>query len=166
MDPNFKEKERLEGLGDAPPGYSRMMKTRVGDDDNYMIWMRGKHEISIVNTYDFSARHINNFWNYRGRDVNAVAAAIDPEASRLVGIGFMPGAGEVQTIHVYDGGDGVSIFEGYDILPEGTINFLNNSSRSLALLRGQCTRGCLLFGWSRGKEIRIRRCLLGCNVLR
>lgn len=119
MDPNFMEKERLEGLGDAPPGYSRMIKTRVGDDDNYMIWMRGKHEISIVNTYDFSARHINNFWNYRGREVNAVAAAIDPEASRLVGIGFLPGAGEVQTIHVYDGGDGVSIFEGYDIIPEG-----------------------------------------------
>lgn len=119
LDPKFVEKERLEGLDDPVPGYFRMIKTRVGDDDNYMIWMRGRSEISIVNTFDFSARHINNFWNYRGRDANAVAAAIDPDATRLVGIGFLPGSGEVQTIHVYDGGDGVSIFEGYDVLPEG-----------------------------------------------
>ena len=118
LDEDFSEKERLEGLDDPTPGYYRMIKTRTGDDDNYILWMRGRSEISIVNTFDFSARHINNFWNYRGEEANAVAAAMDADASRLVGIGFLPGGNEVQTIHVYDGGDGVSIFEGYDILPE------------------------------------------------
>lgn len=83
-----------------------------------MIWMRGESEVSIVNTLEFSARHINNFWNYKGVDARAIAAAIDADATRLVGIGFLPGSNETQTIHVYDGGDGVSIFEGYDVLPE------------------------------------------------
>ena len=95
-----------------------MIQTRVGDDDRYMIWLRGESEISIVNTREFSARHINNFWNYKGVDAKAIAAAIDAEATRLVGIGFIPGSNETQTIHIYDGGDGVSIFEGFDVLPE------------------------------------------------
>lgn len=118
LDQNFAEKERLEGLGDPVPPYFRMIQTRVGDDDRYMIWFRGESEISIVNTVEFSARHINNFWNYRGVDAKAIAAAIDADATRLVGIGFLPGSNETQTIHVYDGGDGVSIFEGFDVLPE------------------------------------------------
>lgn len=94
LDQNFAEKERLEGLGDPVPPYFRMVQTRVGDDERFMIWFRGEAEISIVNTMDFSARHINNFWNYRGVDARAIAAAIDSDATRLVGIGFLPGSNE------------------------------------------------------------------------
>jgi len=59
-----------------------------------MIWFRGESDISIVNTGEFSARHINNFWNYKGVDAKGIAAAIDADATRLVGIGFLPGSNE------------------------------------------------------------------------
>ena len=64
LDPNFCEKERLQGLNDPIPPYFRMIQTRVGDDKKFIIWFRGESEISIVNIAEFSARHINNFWNY------------------------------------------------------------------------------------------------------
>lgn len=78
--------------------------------------MRGRSDLSIVSTESFSARHIHNFWNYRGKDALAIAVAVDNLASGIVGIGMFQN--EVQTIHVYDGGDGVSIFEANDIIPE------------------------------------------------
>ncbi len=78
--------------------------------------MRGTSDLSIVSTESFSARHINNFWSYRGKEVTAIAVGVDSIASAIVGLGLF--SGEVQTLHVYDGGDGVSIFETYDVIPE------------------------------------------------
>jgi hypothetical protein len=158
LDQDFKEKERLEGLNDQPPGYYKVIKTRTSGDDNYILWLRGQSEISVVNTLDFSARHINNFWNYRGKDMKAQVAALDTNATKLVGIGFDM-AENLQTIHVYDGGDGVAIFEGYDVIPEGKAIF--KSSRRLALFGDFDRWGCVLHGRSPREELRVRRCLFG-----
>lgn len=136
LEPDFKERERLEGLNDQIPGYFKLMKSRTGEDDSYMIWLRGVSDISIINTMDFSARHINNFWNYRGEDARGLAAALDKGATKLVGLGYMPGRQEYQTVHVYDGGDGVSIFEADDLIAEG--NFFKSYlkfSRDLVMFR-------------------------------
>lgn len=124
LDPEFKERERLEGLNDPVPGYFKMLKTRTAEDDSYIVWMRGVSEISIVNTMDFSARHINNFWNYRGEDARGLAVALDKNATKLVGLGYLPGGRDLQTVHVYDGGDGVSIFEAHEVIPDGKFQLL------------------------------------------
>lgn len=77
--------------------------------------------MSIVALSDFSARHIHNFWNFKGNHANAISVAISSDARKVVGIGFInsrkiPGQ-KIDTIHVYDGGDGVSIFEAQEIHP-------------------------------------------------
>lgn len=53
------------------------MKTRVTDDDYHFLWVRGDHDLSIVDARDFSAKHIHNFWNFKGQNSNAVAIALD-----------------------------------------------------------------------------------------
>lgn len=70
----------------------------------------------MVDVSDFSARHIHNFWNFRGENAKASAIAIDSSAAKVVGIGFIEGQVDSQTIHVYDGRDGVTAFEAADIL--------------------------------------------------
>lgn len=80
-----------------------------------MIWLRGPSEVSIVDISDFSARHIHNFWNFKGAYSKAVSVAMDSAAIKLVGIGFLDYPTEIQTVHVFDGGDGVSIFEAQEI---------------------------------------------------
>lgn len=80
-----------------------------------MIWLRGPSEVSIVDISDFSARHIHNFWNFKGAYSNATAVAMDAESIKLVGLGFLDYPTEIQTVHVFDGGDGVSIFEAREI---------------------------------------------------
>jgi len=118
LDQEFNEIERLEGLGDPVPPYRHLIRTRVGEDDRYMCWLRGESEVSIVNIEEFSARHINNFWMFAGKPVKAVCVGVDVFATKLCGIGFLPNSGELQTIHVYDGGDDVSVFEATEMLPE------------------------------------------------
>lgn len=149
LDPQFQEKERLEGLNDPVPGYFKYIKTRTAEDDSYMIWNRGVSEISIVNTMDFSARHINNFWNYRGEQARGIATALDRGATRLVGLGYIPGRTELQTVHVFDGGDGVSIFEAADLIPDGNIPFLIRSC-CLAMLGDLKGGRRVLYGRSAG----------------
>ena len=99
------------------------MKTRVSEDDRHIIWIRGPSEISLVDTRDFSARHIHNFWNFRGENSKGTVVAIDPTASKVVGIGFIENPGGYQTMHVYDGTDGVTAFEASDVIPEGKKNY-------------------------------------------
>jgi hypothetical protein len=94
------------------------MRTRVSDDQNYFLWMRGESDVSIVDSGDFSARHIHNFWNFRGENALAAAVALDSSATKVVGIGFIQGESDIQTVHVYDGRDGVTAFEAADILDE------------------------------------------------
>ena len=84
-----------------------------------MVWLRGQHQLSIVNTHDFSARHIHNFWNFNGSHAHATAVAINAQASKIAGIGFIPQEDHsIQTVHVFEGGDGVSIFEAAEIHPD------------------------------------------------
>lgn len=80
-----------------------------------MIWLRGPSEVSIVDIGDFSARHIHNFWNFKGSFSKATTVAMDADANKLVGLGFLEYPNEIQTVHVFDGGDGVSIFEAREI---------------------------------------------------
>lgn len=115
---SWSEKKRITGIGAGSPGYFKFMKTRVADDDKNFLWLRGKHDLSIVDSRDFSAKHIHNFWNFRGENSNAVAVALDSQAQKVVGIGFVEGKSDIQTIHVYDGRDGVTAFEAADILEE------------------------------------------------
>jgi hypothetical protein len=115
LDRNLNEKQRLSGSGAGDPDYYRLIKTRCADDEDHMIWLRGASEISIIDIEDFSARHIHNFWNFKGKHAFATAAALDNTGSKLVGIGFLDYPKEIQTIHVFDGGDGVSIFEAREI---------------------------------------------------
>ena len=117
MDDNFNEKQKLEGLGNPVPSYHRVMKTRTGDDDDYMVWLRGGSDVSIVNTQEFQARHINNFFAYRDRDVRALAAAIDRDATKLVGIGYLPYEDNRQTVHVYSGLNEAAVYDGDRIIP-------------------------------------------------
>ena len=119
LDPKFHEKERLQGLSHQSPDYFKSIRTRTGVDNKYLLWLRGQSDLSIVNLEEFSARHVNNFWNYKGKNMRALVGAINNEATKLVGIGCLPRSPHVQTIHVYDGGEGVSIFEGKDIIPQG-----------------------------------------------
>jgi hypothetical protein len=80
--------------------------------------MRGPSSISLVETSNFSAKHIHNFWNFRGVESNGIVAAIDPEATKAVGIGEIDApSGLYQTVHVFDGKDGVTAFEASDIVP-------------------------------------------------
>ena len=74
---SWTEKKRISGIGQGCPGYFRFMRTRVSDDDQNFLWLRGKHDLSIVDARDFSAKHIHNFWNFRGENSNAVAVALD-----------------------------------------------------------------------------------------
>ena len=74
--------------------------------------------MSIVSAEDFSARHIHNFWNFRGQDAMGAVVALDSMATKVVGVGFLEGEEGVQTVHVYDGRDGVTAFEAADILEE------------------------------------------------
>jgi hypothetical protein len=91
LSPEFEELERLEGTNDLLPGYYRAIKTRTSEDEKFILWMRGKSDLSIVSTESFSARHIHNFWNYRGKDCNAIAVAVDNKASAIVGLGMLQG---------------------------------------------------------------------------
>lgn len=81
-----------------------------------MVWMRGPSSISLVETSNFSAKHIHNFWNFRGVQSNGLVVAIDPDATKAVGIGEVNSPGLYQTIHVFDGNDGVTAFEANDIV--------------------------------------------------
>ena len=98
--------------------YYRLIKTRVSDDEEHLLWLRSQSEISIVNIANFSARHIHNFWNFKGTHARATAVGLDSTGTKLAGIGFIESPHEIQTIHVFDGGDGVSIFEADEIHPE------------------------------------------------
>lgn len=102
--------------------YYKLIKTRVSEDNNHLLWLRSKHEVSIVTFHDFSARHIHNFWNFKGAYANATSVIISSDAKKVAGIGFVrvsqSSVSQIQTIHVYDGGDGVSIFEANEIHPE------------------------------------------------
>jgi hypothetical protein len=83
-----------------------------------MVWMRGPSSISIVELPTFSAKHIHNFWNFRGVESQGMVVAIDPEALKAVGIGQVESEQKVyQTIHVFDGNDGVTAFEANDVVP-------------------------------------------------
>ena len=95
------------------------MRTRVSEDDRHLVWMRGESDISLVDITDFSARHIHNFWNFRGENAKGTVVAIDPKATKVVGIGFIENPKGYQTMHVYDGSDGVTAFEANDIIPDG-----------------------------------------------
>jgi hypothetical protein len=88
---NWVERKRIAGIGQSVPNYFRFMKTRVSDDTNYFLWMRGESDVSIVDVSDFSARHIHNFWNFRGENAKAAAVALDSSATKVVGIGFIEG---------------------------------------------------------------------------
>ena len=48
----------------------------------------------------------------------ATCTAIDNNATRIAGIGFIEHPVEFQTIHIYDGSDAVTIFETNDVDPE------------------------------------------------
>ena len=81
-----------------------------------MVWMRGPSSISLVETNNFSAKHIHNFWNFRGVQALGQVVAIDPDATKAVGIGMVDGPTMYQTVHVFDGNDGVTAFEANDIV--------------------------------------------------
>lgn len=117
-DKSWVERKRIAGIGSEVPGYFRFMRTRVSDDTNYFLWARGESDISIVDASDFSARHIHNFWNFRGQNAKAATVALDSSATKVVGIGFIEGQNDIQTMHVYDGRDGVTAFEAADILDD------------------------------------------------
>lgn len=116
MSQDFKVISRLEGSGGPVPEHFKQIKTRSSENEDYILWLRGPSEVSIVSTESFSARHIFNFWNYKGRDALGMAVAVDNMASAIVGIGNI--SEDCQTIHVYDGGDAVSIFEINEVIPD------------------------------------------------
>lgn len=116
MSSDFKILERLEGSREGVPQYFKSIKTRNSENDEYILWLRGVSEVSIVSVNSFCARHIFNFWNYKGKDLQGIVVALDNMASAIVGIGRL--SEESQTIHVYDGGEGVSIFEINEVVPE------------------------------------------------
>ena len=93
-----------------------MIKTRVTNDDLQLVWMRGPSSISLVETTNLSAKHIHNFWNFKGAESLGLVVAIDPEANKAVGIGQLKSPSLYQTIHVFDGKDGVTAFEANDIV--------------------------------------------------
>ena len=94
------------------------MKTKISDNLNNFLWVRGESDVSIVSTQDFGARHIHNFWKFRGENAKAVLLGLDCTARKVVGIGFTELPKEMQTVHVYDGNDGVTAFEASEIMDE------------------------------------------------
>ncbi len=93
-----------------------MIKTRVTNDDLHLVWMRGPSAISLVETSTLSAKHIHNFWTFKGQESLGLVVAIDPDSVKAVGIGQIKSPSLYQTIHVFDGNDGVTSFEANDIL--------------------------------------------------
>lgn len=83
--------------------------------------MRGPSSISFVETTNFSVKHIHNFWNFRGVEALGQVVAVDPDATKVVGIGKVVAPTLYQTIHVFDGKDGVTSFEAQDIVPGARI---------------------------------------------
>jgi len=123
-DSSFTELERLEGNSKLLPckrnitvAVYKNIRTRVTDDDAGFVWLRSPTEISLVNIGDFSVKHIHNFWNFRGKDAKAVAVAVDSICKKVVGVGFSEGPASTYTIHVFDGTDGVTIFEANEVMP-------------------------------------------------
>lgn len=93
------------------------MKTRVSGDERYLVWINGASNLSIVNISDFTSKEIKFFWRYKNHDVLATCAALNHDATRIVGIGLVRGGSEFQTLHIFDGSDSVTIFESTDITP-------------------------------------------------
>lgn len=94
------------------------MKTRVSSDERYLVWINGQSNLSIVNISDFTSKEIRFFWKYQNFEMLATSAAINHDATRIVGIGFMDQPRQFQTLHIYDGSDAVTIFETGDVVPE------------------------------------------------
>lgn len=130
LDRNFDEKKRLPGTNQGVPDYYRLIKTRSSDDNTHLLHLRGPSELSLVHLPTFTARHIHNFFNFKQEQSLCTALTMDSEGKKIAGLGFIPGSRghqfggfdyvqsqskELQTVHVFDGGDGVSIFEADEI---------------------------------------------------
>lgn len=80
--------------------------------------MRGESSLSIVNSFDFSVKHIHNFWKFDSEEAKGYVVGIDAFAKKIVGLGVLDGE-DVQTVHVFDGGEGVISFEVSDFDDSG-----------------------------------------------
>lgn len=111
LDDEGSELKRLPGTGKGAPGYARAIKTRYSDDSDYILWMKSPHDMSIVDMGDFSEQYLSNFWNYKGHDVYGTSVAANDDASKIVGIGFVPKMNCIQTLHLWESGQEIAILE-------------------------------------------------------
>jgi hypothetical protein len=98
------ELQRIKGTGKGAPGYARAIKTRYCQDADNIMWLKSPTEMSIVDMGDFSETALPNFWSYKGNQVYATSVAANEDASRIVGIGFVPGMNNIQTLHLWENG--------------------------------------------------------------
>lgn len=101
LDDEGEELKRFEGNGHGAPGYSRAIKTKYSDDDEFVMWLKSPCEISIMDLSDFSEIHLENFWKYKQEDVCATSIAANREATNIAGIGFVPKMSNIQTLHLW-----------------------------------------------------------------
>lgn len=90
LDEDGEELKRFEGNGHGAPGYARAIKTKYADDDEFLLWLKGPCDLSIMDLSDFSEYQLENFWKYQDEDVCGTSVAANGDASRIVGIGFAP----------------------------------------------------------------------------
>lgn len=105
------ELKRIEGTGKGAPGYARAIKTRYCDDCDYVMWLKSPTEMSIVDMGDFAERTLPNFWIYNGHEVYGTSVTANGDASRIVGIGFVPGMNNIQTLHLWEDGKELVVLE-------------------------------------------------------
>lgn len=74
--------------------------------------MRGESSLSVVNSLDFSVRHVHNFWKFGSGQAISFVVGLDSLGGKIVGLGIIGDFEDgLQTVHVYDGEEGVISFE-------------------------------------------------------
>jgi hypothetical protein len=111
LDDEGVELKRISGTGDGAPGYARAIKTRYCDDCDFVMWMKSPTEMSIVDMGDFSEKPLENFWKYQGHDVYGTTVAANVDATKIVGVGFVPGMKNIQTLHIWENGEELTVVE-------------------------------------------------------
>ena len=122
LDQYFEEKGRMKGHpvkeSQGPPFYYKSINCRSTYDDNFILWLSGPSEVSVVKLKDMTTVRVKNFWLYNEQVAEPVGLSVTRSGKSIVGIGEIDEV--VQTIHLYTGKNFVAVYELNDLYPKGT----------------------------------------------
>ncbi len=94
IDTEMKELARLKGvaipdsLRESAADFNKNRKTCFSDDGNYVLWLKGLNQISIVDTDSFQEQEIPNFFTHDQSVCFALMAVGDSEMKKIMGFGY------------------------------------------------------------------------------